>query len=553
MMIAERTLGLEPIDLGLPVKYHDWRPGQESALLDVAECDERFHALAMPTGWGKSVFYIAAAQMLGLRCCVLTSTKALQDQLLDDFGPMGMVDVRGRGNYECCLGGGYTCDEGRHARCPRQKSSKCPYRYAYNAACQSDLVVTNYSYWIYQNLYGEGLGNFDLLVCDEAHDAPEEICSAVAVRFTTKEIYGLLSSEFPKTRDDMDTWIKWAYPLIKTTEDGIEEANAAMSASSRPAKKLVRELADWRNLLGKLKTVASATGDWAIQDHKYGVSITPLWPSVFAEQVLFRGIPKIFMTSATIRPKTLELMGVSKKQSSFREYPAIFDPRHSPVFFMKTNRIRVDRNITNGQRQIWMNWIDWIIRDRLDRKGIVHSVSYKARDYIMEHSEYRELMVTHTTATAIPVVKSFMAAEPPLILVSPSVTTGWDFKYDLCRYQILTKCPWPNLGDKVLILRMESDPEYAMYIMAQQIVQAFGRANRAEDDFCENFLTDWGFARFASRKCPQVIRDLFPAGFWNLLSWMDRIPVPPSLGGLKLDGMNVMGQLSNPLDDDIPF
>ena len=354
----ERTLGVTPAELGLPSKFTEWRFGQESALLDVVECEDRFQACAMPTGWGKSVFYVALAQLLGLRCCVLTSTKALQDQLLKDFKSIGMVDIRGRANYECCLGGGYTCDEGRHARCPRQKSNKCPSRYAYTAACNAQLVTSNYSYWIYQHLYGEGLGHFDLLVCDEAHDAPEQVCSAVAVTLTTKEIYGRLRSQFPKTRDDMGEWARWSHPLIREAEEGLDDAQGYASAEPNPPKKLIREVADWKNLIGKLKTVASAKGDWAIQDHKYGVSVTPLWASEFAEQILFRGIKTVLLTSATIRRKTLELMGVPDRESDFREYPVVFDPTRSPVFFMQTNKIRVDRNITDGQRQIWMNWID---------------------------------------------------------------------------------------------------------------------------------------------------------------------------------------------------
>lgn len=545
-----RSLGATPQDLGLPEKFSSWREGQESALLDVVECDQRFHAVAMPTGWGKSVFYVAAARMLGLRTCILTSTKALQDQLLDDFSSIGMVDIRGRANYECCLGGGYTCDDGRHARCPRTKSIECPYRHAYVTACNSRLVVTNYSYWIYQNLYGEGLGEFDLLVCDEAHAAPEEVCNAMAVTLTTREVYGLLRSEFPHTRSNMSIWSRWAIPLIASAQHGLEATKEAVNKTPQPPRKLIRELADWKQLVGKLETIATADTEWAIQDVKVGVSLTPLWPSAFAEKVLFRHVERVFLVSATIRPKTMELLGVRHEEASFREYPTVFDPAHSPVYFMQINRVRVNHDMTEEQRRLWLTWIDWIIRERADRKGIIHSVSYKARDYILANSQYRDIMITHETATATQQVRSFMAARPPLILVSPSVTTGWDFPHDLCRYQILTKCPWPNMADKVLVLRQQSDPEYAIYMMAQQVVQAFGRGNRADDDFCENFLTDWAFAQFASRKCSADIRELFPLEFWTLLKWMDNIPAAPSLAGLKTGAPQPECEVDL---DDIPF
>ena len=120
------ALGLTPIELGLPAKFTGWRPGQEGAILDAVECNRRFLANSMPTGWGKSLWYIAVAKLLDYRVCILTSTKALQDQLLHDFSDIGLVDIRGRGNYECCLGAGYTCDEGRHAKCPRKQTTRCP-------------------------------------------------------------------------------------------------------------------------------------------------------------------------------------------------------------------------------------------------------------------------------------------------------------------------------------------------------------------------------------------------------------------------------------------
>lgn len=526
MIKQDVPIGLTPVELGLPEKFTSWRYGQEGAVLDATECERRFLCNSMPTGWGKSLWYIAVAKLLDLRVCVLTSTKALQDQLLKDFSSIGLVDIRGRANYECCLGGGYTCDDGRHARCPRKQSTRCPYRAAYETACHSNMVVTNYSYWIYQHLYGDGLGDFDLLVCDEAHSAPEEICSALEVSITTREAYGMLRGEFPKERDNITPWKVWATNMLIVASSGREQCQDVVNMSPYPERKLVKELSQWKGLETKLKTIASCRGEWAITDGKFGVRITPLWPSEYAEQVLFRGIERIFLVSATIRPKTMQLLGVEQDTRQFLEYPPIFDPAHSPVYLLRTNNIRVNRSTTSGQRKIWLNWIDRIIDDRLDRKGIIHSVSYAARNYILENSRFREVMITHERENAAAMVLSFRHSPPPLILVSPSVTTGWDFPYDECRYQIMSKTPWPNMGDKVLQMREKIDSDYAAYMMAQAMVQACGRGNRAPDDFCENFIVDWGFARFASRKCPPNIRDLFPTWFWQLFQWADTIPRP---------------------------
>jgi hypothetical protein len=40
-------------------------------------------------------------------------------------------------------------------------------------------------------------------------------------------------------------------------------------------------------------------------------------------------------------------------------------------------------------------------------------------------------------------VATFKRRKAPAFLVSPSMTTGWDFPYDQCRWQIIAKVPIP--------------------------------------------------------------------------------------------------------------
>lgn len=90
-----------PVEMGLPDKFHYWRHGQDKAVLRALGSAKRFVVLAMPTGSGKSLAYTAAAKLSGHRTALLTSTKALQSQLTDDFASVGLVDIRGANNYEC--------------------------------------------------------------------------------------------------------------------------------------------------------------------------------------------------------------------------------------------------------------------------------------------------------------------------------------------------------------------------------------------------------------------------------------------------------------------
>ena len=93
-----------PIFFGLPAAYSEWRPHQAEACELMLQPIPRFKMVVCPTGFGKSLTYMAAAMIAEGRTVVLTSTKGLQTQLIEEFGSMDeVVDVRGRGNYTCRL------------------------------------------------------------------------------------------------------------------------------------------------------------------------------------------------------------------------------------------------------------------------------------------------------------------------------------------------------------------------------------------------------------------------------------------------------------------
>ena len=67
--------------------------------------------------------------------------------------------------------------------------------------------------------------------------------------------------------------------------------------------------------------------------------------------------------------------------------------------------------------------LDQIIGKRLDRKGIVHTVSYARRDWVLKWSKYSRLLWTHAPDNTEKIVEQFKRAAPPAVLVSPSLST----------------------------------------------------------------------------------------------------------------------------------
>src|SRR5882762_5033440 len=145
--------------VGMPDKFSRWRPGQAEAVLRALDSPKRFVVLGMPTGFGKSLVYLAAGHLGGDPTIFLTSTKGLQNQLTEDFGPSGLVDIRGMSNYPCKEANDgqlfgrdkpVRCDEGPCLagwKCGLAEDG-CDYFDAQRAARASPLTVTNYAYWL---------------------------------------------------------------------------------------------------------------------------------------------------------------------------------------------------------------------------------------------------------------------------------------------------------------------------------------------------------------------------------------------------------------------
>jgi len=124
------------------------------------------------------------------------------------------------------------------------------------------------------------------------------------------------------------------------------------------------------------------------------------------------------------------------------------------------------------------------------------------------------------------VIKQFKAKKPPAILVSPSVTTGYDFPGDDCRVQIIAKLPYPDLfSSKVERARSEEDPKRGIYQMWLTLAQMFKRADRSNNDFQEVFILDNNIEREMAMNA-----DLAPSWLPVYYRKVFEIPVAPYLG-----------------------
>lgn len=527
-----------PADFGFSAdRFPDWRKDQPDAIRAVLEATNRHVGLVLPTGAGKSLTALTIARLTGWRTVYLTSTKALQDQIERDFTPLVTV-LKGQSAYVCdalAPGGEFADWNTDHAvlgchvgpchvgkRCSlkgddRGTTASCRYFRAVARAMRAPLVITNYACWLAHRLHAVGLGAVDCLVLDEAHAAPDELASALRVEISKKDLRDLDEDEWPavdfNTEAGWGALKSWASTIVHYLTSYLDARQPATAVEGMLHRKAQR-------VQESLKRILNSDPDITLVRDEYGkLTIEPVWAATYAH-ALWEKIPKIICMSATVRPKTLELLGVGQPQTTWFESQGDFPVQRRPVYMIPTTR--VDFRWTPDAETWWLSRIDDLLRARPDVKGIIHTVSYARRNRILQRSEFRERMVTHDREDTARQVEAFKRADGPLVLVSPSVTTGYDFPHDECRFQIIGKVPFPDSRDPITERRSVLDPTYPAYVAMQELVQAVGRGMRAKDDWCETFIID-DHARWFLKK----FKSFAPRWFLNAVQTVDVIPRRP--------------------------
>lgn len=496
---------------------------------------------------GKTGMGMALAALTG-RTVYLTATKALQNQITREYGD-AVVDVRGRSNYKCAwaASASTTCEDGPHMGCKAHRDGGCPYVLQLNAAKQAQAVVTNYAYWIAVNRHGDGLGDIpDLLVCDEAGQAVDEVCRTLSVTLTLRELMAAGTPAMTGDGLDLHAWQQWA-PGALTDIRGKVEHVAAKLKTRATDKDLLLESRQLRLLQQKLETIASLQGRWIVdhthdgnnREQSHGWRFDPVWPGVYCQQYLYCGTPRVLLMGATLNKKTCGLLGAP--DAKYHAYPPVFDPRRNPFYFLPVPKasgegfVRVDKHTHAEDFRALVVRMDQILRSRPHSKSIIHCTSYQRQKDVFALSSERSRLIWHNSWSTQQAIEMFIASDPALgkALISPAVTTGYSFDGDLCRFQIVVKVPLVDTRSKVMQARCGEDEDYADYLTAQAVEQLHGRPMRSESDGSETFMLDghwqWARGKFANK-------GLLSRGFQDSCRRVDAIPPAPDWSCVTIIG-----------------
>ncbi len=520
----------------LPEKFTAFRPAQWQAVQDVLEAfkDPTIKVVLVdaPVGSGKSLMAEALRRLVSpsRRALYICTTKGLQDQLAADFAYAERL--KGRANYA-------TADQPAKFKlkwdglsaadctakkemvpacvnCPPDESahetmhcrwchpfSRCPYNQAKSAALRAQLAVLNTAYFLTECNGPGKFRDWPLVILDEADLLEQELMGFVEARISPKLAEQLAIAPPPK-KTVMASWGPWleeeCLPKLKAWQADLH------GQSETPKTIRQRKRAD--NLVQRFMGVQKGIDDgwWVYTGYQQGeIAFRPITVSQWAGDLLWKhGQRFVVMSGTLISPKQFAAdVGLADGSWTTVSVPNSFAADRRPVYLWPQGNMAHSQGKEDWPRMA--RAIGQIASHHAGENILVHTVSYEWTRYVAERLASqlpgRPILTYQSGAERESVLEQFKA-QANGILLAPSMDRGVDLPDDLCRVIVISKVPFPNLGDKQVSARLHKLGGNLWYQVqtVRTVVQMTGRGMRHQNDWCVTYVLDGQFGGNVWRK-----------------------------------------------------
>ena len=539
--------------------HTSWREHQEEtvgALVDWlndfgAGAGKRFCLLHAPTGAGKSVIGLGAAQATNRTGVVLTSTIQLQHQYSQTFAEGFMGVLEGRRNFPCYKseidpkrkGLVLTAEENSvECRGCDYKETDCQYYRTRRDELAKPSLIFNYAKWQFEIHLRADLqastfeGRFKgLLICDEADVLLDQATSAATFE-ATENYLSRMFGQGGAIPDERSIWHKEtkypAYPhgsgVASEWWDWLQEVMPIMAQELTDTEMALRgrdllgdpppEAADWKKRMVALKyclqSMETVTGEsqpicyWKFTDPA-GVTISPIQPkNSFQRNIADEAFDKVLLMTAT--PPTPQFfstfLGMGKDDIHVVTIPSAFPADRAPIETVHEPVLTTYKART-ADDGLWQEWVDeidellyliWqptpgVLNDQTNVLLYVRSNVNKRKFLELSRFAGQGRFMDYDERNRLEILNEFSDREKTTgtCLVGTGIERGMDLYGDKCRAIIVAKLPVSyNPSDKLTQARSEVYGNYTAELDAGDFAQLVGRAMRAADDMCATFIVD---------------------------------------------------------------
>lgn len=517
-------------------RRHQWIATE--AVMQAYADGARVVFLQAATGTGKSLLGETVGRMVGGKTLYVCTTKTLQHQFAKDF-PYGAV-LKGKANYltragavdswgrstsgsstitcaDCTSNGG---EDAECKWCPSVPS--CPYRMARKTAEASRLAILNTAYFLTDaNLGGRFFVDRDLCIADEADLLEGEVLNQVEVHISRRRAVALHIPPPPRKTVEA-TWAPWieeeAIPRVEKRLEDLPPFRHGDVRQNRERRSLLQ-------LLERLRIVAVEIqqGGWVYDGYDLGdITFRPIKVDRWGQHMLWPHAQRFLLMSASIISDG-ELANSLGLEGDYRmiDVPMTFPASNRPI-----NVVALAEMSHKNREVAWPKMVQGVagvLALHPEDRVLVHTVSYPFAEHLVK--ELTPLtdrpLITYREARERDAALEAYRLKPNAVLLAPSMDRGVDLPGDLCRVQVITKVPFPNLGDKRTAQRLHTAGGQSWYEVqtVRSIVQMTGRGVRGPDDYATTYILDHQFTTNLWRRSKRLL----PEWWCDAVDW--RFPV----------------------------
>ena len=393
----------------------------------------------------------------------------------------------------------------------------CPYRRAKTNAELADLAVLNTAYFLAEgNTHDSRFGGRrKLAIIDEADELEDELMRHIEVVISKRALVELRIGP-PDKKTVADSWVDWVEGVALPAVIRLVTNMAPMGRLDAKGRKRRTRYERLQERLERLVTpymtdTVPLSEGWVYTGYDEGkVVFKPIRVDEFAGDVLWHLASNWLLMSATIisAEQMAADLGLDDDDWGLVKVESTFDPERRPIYVEPISSMTYKE--MSMSLPPMLKRVNQIVNPHDYDRILIHTVSYKLAGEVvsslMSNGNGRRVFTYSRARDREAALQGFLS-HPEGIMVAPSFERGVDLHDDDCRVVIITKIPYPALGDKQISARLHSQGGNGWYKMntVRALVQMTGRAMRSAEDSCEIYLLDAQFMRNVWRKSRQLL------------------------------------------------
>jgi Rad3-related DNA helicase len=441
-----------------------------------------------PTGFGKSIVNYVIAKWFTMNMGSVFYTTP-QVSLLNQIESDPILDIaviKGRSNYVCLADKSKSCATGP---CMTKKNyvcvEECIYKRKKYDAMYHTIAAMSFAYLIYDRYVPEGLGFDDreLLIVDEGDDLENWAIEFGSFKFRTKNRFNDI--------DDVIVWAKAAYKKVCGVIKEIEEKDELSRDDLRDLNKLIKYKIKLTTFINK---VSEDKRNWVFTSDGKRLIVKPVNAGQIIEELIWSRGEYRLVSSATIIDRVMfcRTTGLDANDTVMIKVPHTFPVENRKVYYMPICKMTKDVREDNYNKIAKV--VAKIVKENEGYNGIVHCNSYELKEGICRELDWMNIKyISHNSVDRNDKFKEWIRDGG--VFIGVGFERGVDLRYDMCRYVVITKVPYPDLNDIRVdeLLNNRKAWNWYRYQAIKNLVQACGRGVRAEDDWCKTYILDESF------------------------------------------------------------